>query len=127
MANKVLTASKDNTANQIINFLNKYKINYRGGSVDSNIENVTGKLAKYDEIEKDVPRGASVYRMSCWNGGQNGLRKDYASADIVSPNNNTDTKWYFVVNKGECSIISYERGNYGLSDKKNNIGKFKIK
>jgi len=125
---KVLTPSNDKIKNDIIDYLKGFKIVWKVDGVDSALADITKeKYLKNYLDDSDLKGAEKVYWMKCWNGGDTLTKASpHNQAEIVSYNNNTDTKWFFVVKGKSVTVIRYTNRYYGMGSVKEVINKFEI-
>lgn len=125
---KELTPSKDLVKNDIYNYLKGFKIVWKVNTVDDALADITKEkyLERYLN-SSDLKGAEKIYWMKCWNGGSTLTKSSpYNQAEIVSYKNNTDTKWFFVVNGKSVTVIRYTTRYYGMGEIKEVINKFEI-
>lgn len=83
------------------------------------IEQWTYKLDKLfgkGTYEKVIKREVNLYSISIWNGGYRVFdeKSKYKQAEVVYHKNNTESRYFILCEKGsKCTLVYFQRGNYG--------------
>lgn len=74
------------------------------------------KLFGEGTFEKVIKREVNLYKIAIWNGGYRVFDENsrYRQAEVVYHGNNTSKVYYILCEKGsKCTLVYFERGNYG--------------
>ena len=67
-------------------------------------------------VKNHWKKNSKLYSLSVWNSGTLDLVENYkyCQGEIVSPNNNTDFRYFILISGNKVKIFGFERKYYGI-------------